>query len=298
MRRSSHLTHWFFGRLKNRFICRGRFKPLHEALPMGTPYGAGELQRLDRAKNPDGLEVPIPGRRTRSWYENKYGMVWCDSSSGRPDGCGRLCWPIGAYRYGTEQPVQIFKCLNQECKRYYGYRLRHRGGKVVPIKSERRTSLPVFAQRCPYCGGATIRKGSKGVSAGQIQVVCKTCRKISYFSEQGKKQVQPPRRGGPLTTDSNRPNCPACRHPMIRTAFTWATYKKIPLRVPLPVRRRLEGFSGEPSDIAVVHYYCREHRSYRFSEFWKREDGELLWKRRPGRKLPRRISARRVQQIL
>jgi len=281
--RSDHLTHWFHGQLTNHFTCSGRFSPRHRAFSMGTPFG-GQFQRLDRAKNPHtGIEVPIPNRRNKSWYERKYDWVWCDASAGRPDGCGHLCWPAGLYSYAGKT-AQIFKCLNKQCE-YYGHRLRHRGGNVFTPEHSNKSTLPAFAQHCQHCGGPTVRKGGDDVPVGQIRVVCKNCRTLSYFGEKAKKAVTSPRRGGPLEADPHRPTCSVCRRPMGFQRYFFADYD----RLPLPVRDNLGPLPelyDEKAEL-VRRYVCSEHRTYKFAEYWKLPTGELVWKRRPGRKLRR-----------
>jgi len=270
---SNYLTHWFFGPLRARVICRGRFRPRHAPLVMGIPFGSpqnAKFQRLDHTTNPNtGIDVPLMWKKHKSWYERKCGWVWCDSSSGRPDGCGNLCCACGAYAYHAGRTFQIFTCMNRKCK-YYRRRLKCRGGSAFAVTPSvaRKTSLPHSAKKCPHCGGPTVRKALTGVPHGQVQVVCKSCRKISYFSVTGKRFVQGPKRGGPLRDDPFRPNCFRCSRPMMRRAVTRKVYERDPLRVPLPVRKQLQSGLAEwpPSHEIAVQYTCNVHRTSKNAE--------------------------------
>lgn len=197
---NGYLTHWFHKRLKIRMTCTGDPPGTHKPIGVGILVGKARIQRLDRTTNPHTQkEVPLALRRSETFYERRYDWVWCDSSSGRPDGCGWVCKPSGKYAFHARSQkkgtvYQIFKCENPECK-YYLKRLKARGGKasdIVPSVA-RKTTLPRGAQQCPYCGGNTNRKALADVPAGMIQVVCTRCGKIAYFHMQARKFVRHPR---------------------------------------------------------------------------------------------------------
>lgn len=200
---SGYLTHWFHKKLKIRMTCTGNPPGAHPPVSVGilASKAGKKVQRLDRTNNPRmGKEVPLAPRRSETFYERRYDWVWCDSSSGRLDGCGWVCTPAGKYSFHAQSQnngrvFRIFKCENPSCK-YYLKRLKARGGKasdVVPNVA-RKTTLPKGAQLCPLCGGATIRKAQAGVRPGETQVVCKTCKKISYFHLKARKFLQHGRR--------------------------------------------------------------------------------------------------------
>jgi len=175
--------HWFHGHLRGYARCEGC------RISMGL-LSKGTWQRLDRGVNPNtGMEVVLTRKHVskKSRYEKDFGFVWCDESVGRIDGCGGLCAPYGKYtfharRVSTGTVFHIFKCNNPKCQ-YYAKRLKCRGGKAADSipNTQRRTTLPKKARVCPYCKGPTICKAKAGVTTGQIQVVCKACKRISYF---------------------------------------------------------------------------------------------------------------------
>lgn len=196
---SGYFAHWFHGRVNKRITCTGDPAGAHAPISLGILPDKTQMQRLDRTTNPHtGREVPLAPKRSGTSYEKRYGWVWCDSSSGRSDGCGWLCNPSGKYAFHARRKrkgkvFQIFKCGNPDC-RYYRKRLKARGGKAsdtVPSLA-RKTTLPKGAQHCPHCGGNTNRKAVAGVPVGMIQVVCTKCGKISYFHMQARKFAKLP----------------------------------------------------------------------------------------------------------
>lgn len=324
--RLDHRSHWFWGPLNVRLACSGRNHP-HPPVVLGTPYqherprpcycltahsladllvpyegeapGYRGLMDLRYARNPHtGAIVLIPHRRHLSDYEKRHGVVWCDVKVGRPDGCGGLCWSRGSWKNRRQgRSYHVFQCLTKQPRcAYYRQRLNSWAGKLI-ITRGRKTSLPTEAQRCQHCGGPTIRRTSTGRRPGEVEVICTNCGKRAPFNLRLKRFVSPRPSGRQPRNDSHRPNCGICHRPMKRHGVSRRSYQRNPLQVPLPARSKLEPvLSGPPSEVIAVGYKC-ENQHHR-CEVWKRPDGSVIWKRRPGRKLPRshRIAKPQAQE--
>ena len=167
---------------------------------------------------------------------------------------------------------------------HHGRRLNFRAGKLV-ITRGRKTSLPAEAQRCPHCSGPTIRRTKTGCRPGEIAVICTKCGKCAPFNFRRKRFVPPRASGRQPLNDLHRPQCRICHKPMHRHGVSRRSYQRNPLQLPVPARNNLGTvFPGRPDEIIAVDYWCREHPR---CQVWKRPDGTVLWKRRPGRKLSR-----------
>jgi hypothetical protein len=301
MRSSSWLArrgpHWFHGPLKRYAFCTGYSGHSHRRIAFGL-LSNDTWQRLDRAKNHiTKKEVNLTNRKRVTQYEKKEGWVWCDSSSGREDGCESPCVPHGEYSYhrkndSTGPVFHIFKCTNPKCK--YGKhqnRLKCRGGDAFDsIESDsRKSTLPEYAQICPHCHGPTIRKAKKGVPDGLIQVRCKKCRRISYFKISTGKFIEPGV-NRVLLDDPYRPNCVTCDGPMNRCGYKKRTILKKPHIAPSPVRIRLLKISDSPevtqNDVIAIRYECK-HLSV-----WKTPDGRHIWRRKKGKRYRKYLGTR------
>jgi len=299
--RNWYLRHWYYGKLKACFYCKGTAINRHARFGLGL-LSDGQFQRLDRIVNKStGQETQLKSRKQITTYEKEYGWVWCDPGSQRHDGCGGLCTPIGKYRFHGGREYQVFRCFNPQCvhggggkggARLYAWKGQLYVPGSIPSTRQRVTSLSSEATKCYYCRGFVHSRGRAQAPPNCIQLHCTRCGKISYWDEVNELSLPGRESGGTFRDDPHRPRCTKCakhdRH-VTRRGFTKAMLQAQPTRVPLPVRRRMTGWKwlreliqdAQPGDEIVCRYVC-PHR-----EVYKASNGNPIWTRPRTEKLRR-----------
>jgi len=288
MKESSKKCHWFYGPLLKCWTCSTRCNAGMSGVPRHG-VNARKLIQLERATNPNtSKEVRIPWRHKLSHYEQRYGFVWCDLSSGRPNGCGSVLSYERTAKFKTSaKTYAVFKCQNRDCN-YHPKWLYCRAGKAHLEPQHTSSSLPARAQTCPRCKGRVYRRMGRAYPsmnprrnsrAELIRCHCIKCGKTLYFnSKRGKFESDLPI-GGKAAQDAHRPRCNKCERRIRRFALRAERLHKNPLLAPLAVRFKLEGIDVESNEIVAVKYWCPH------LVVWKRPGGQVIyqWRRRPGK---------------
>ncbi len=277
MTKSSERHHYLHRQLLKCWTCKRKCNAGMYGVPVHGE-SAGTLIRLDLARNPNtGEKVRIPWRHKESSYEKRYGLVWCDQTSRRPDGCGSIL----TYQRPHSSGLSIFGHQNREfCKKYLGQPVYCWAGKVVD-KPERTSLLPKKARICPHCKGRVYRRMGEAYSlmnplrAERPELVrchCTVCKRTLYFNVRlGRFQDDLPIGMRPVD-DPHRPSCRECG-PTHRFALRARTFAKNPLLAPMSVRIRLKGTKAKGNEIVAIRYSCC-HRVT-----WKFPDGKLITRR-------------------
>ena len=272
--RPDYLQHWFYGRLRAYAYCNGIHDTPHTKVKLGILAGESEWRRLDLAvSGATHQNVPLLRKRSRTFYEKRYGWVWCPSP-----GCGWMCLPVGNYKFHARNSdsgptYNIFRCTNPHCPQ--PGRLKCKGGEIlrdVP-HSGRQTTLPERARVCPHCGSETIGNGQL---RELLQLRCKGCRKVLHFNPTlGRRgQFVTLKLGARRRSATHCPLCP--KHgPMYPWDVTLRMYRRRRQHFPRNIRGEVNASikpATRPTDVVLVQYGCKPYHG----TAWALPTGEVL----------------------